>query len=113
MRRTLNSLLLPVNCWKGVVYGKGKTSLAAVGFMMSQEKYFSQLLPQRGPAAEKMLQPSLTKDSIARRYAKKELMDAKPKISMIEAKTAIGFGLGAVDEKKNDREGRVELVSVA
>lgn len=44
---------------------------------------------------------------------KKELMDAKPKISMISAKTAIRFGLDAVDEKKNDREGHVELVSIA
>lgn len=108
--KVINGLLVPLNFWKVVVYNKGKSGIAAMGFIMSQEKYFDRLVAKQMLVAEKMVQPSLTKDSIARLYAKKELMDAKVKISTIEEKTSLRFGLGAVDEKKNDREGQVELV---
>lgn len=111
--RKINGLLVPVNYWKVVVYNNGKTGIAAMGFIMSQEKYFNRLSSTRALLEEKMVQPSLTRESILRLYAKKELMDAKVKISMIEEKTSIRFGLAAVDEKKNDREGHVELVPVA
>ena len=59
--KKINGLLVPVNFWKVVVYNNGNTGIAAMGFIMSQEKYFNKLVTTRGLVAEKMVQPGLTR----------------------------------------------------
>lgn len=106
----INGLLVPVNFWKVLVY-KTKTSIAAMGLIMSHEKYFDRLkekkIIEEGVVPERIL----TKDSIEKLYNKKELIDAKVKISLIEEKTNISFGLNKVDEKRNDERLDIEIIN--
>lgn len=107
--RSINGLLVPVNFWKVIVY-KTPTGLAAMGLIMSQEKYFDRLKLQTMRSAEMPLR-ALTKDSIAQLYNRKELIDAKVKISLIEEKIKISFGLNDIDEKKDDDRLDIEIIS--
>jgi DNA/RNA endonuclease G (NUC1) len=106
----INGLLVPVNFWKVVVY-KTKTGLAAMGLIMSQEKYFDKLKEKSMVAEGKVPARALTKDSITKLYNKKELIDAKVKISLIEEKTNISFGLNEIDEKRNDEKLDIEIIN--
>jgi endonuclease G len=107
--QNINGLLVPVNFWKVVVY-KTKTGLSAMGLIMSQEKYFDKLKERNLLAAGKIPARALTKDSITKLYNKKELIDAKVKISLIEEKTNIIFGLNDIDEKKLDDRLNIEVI---
>lgn len=100
--KTINGLLVPLNFWKVVVYRSGKNAIQAMGFIMSHERYFNRLEEEKMLIAGKVVEPTLTKESIAKLYEKKELIDAKVKIALIEEKTGLSFGLGDVDEKKED-----------
>ncbi|MEO6000978.1 MAG: DNA/RNA non-specific endonuclease [Chitinophagaceae bacterium] len=106
----INGLLVPVNFWKVVVY-KTKTGISAMGLIMSQEKYFDRLKAKSMLPDGMIPAQALTKDSIDKLYSKKELIDAKVKISLIEEKTNIRFGLNEVDEKKDHAKLDIEVIN--
>jgi endonuclease G len=108
----INGLLVPVNFWKVVVY-KTKTGISAMGLIMSQEKYFNKLKAKSTLPEGIIPAQALTKDSISKLYSKKELIDAKVKISLIEEKTNIRFGLNDVDEKKDHAKLDIEVINSA
>jgi len=107
--RIIKGLLVPVNFWKVVVY-KTPAGLSAMGFIMSQEKYFDKLKEENSIAGRQISPLSITQDSIAKLYSKREMIDAKVKISLIEEKTQISFGLNNIDEKRNDDRLNIELI---
>jgi DNA/RNA endonuclease G (NUC1) len=105
---TMNGLLVPLNFWKVVVY-RNNNKLSALGFIMSHEKYFDKLKIKGVLREQTLVKPTLKASDIARLYAKKELIDAKVKISMIESKTGISFGLNTADEMKDSKH--VQVIS--
>ncbi|PWS26168.1 hypothetical protein DHW03_15340 [Pedobacter yonginense] len=101
--KIINGLLTPMNFWKILVYEK-EGKLSALGFIMSQEPYLVKLEKQKPLTLEAMvkdIQPTLRKEDIERLFQKKELLAAQIKISLIEEKTGISFGLNEVDEFKD------------
>jgi endonuclease G len=99
--QVIRGLLTPMNFWKVLIYEKdGKFS--ALGFLMSQEPYLNKL-KQKGLLLEKEVKtvnPTLTLADIERLFQKQELLTAQIKISLIEEKTGISFGLEDADEFK-------------
>ncbi len=109
--KQLNGLLVPVNFWKVVVYNKPGGKLGALGFVMSHERYLNKLkVKKKVMGLTKLVQPTLRKGDIKRLMEKTELIEAKVKISFIEEKTGLKFGLNNVDEKKRDKQYHVELI---
>lgn len=108
--RIINGLLVPVNFWKVIVY-KSADGIAAMGLIMSHEKYFDRLVVKKQLSDGVVPARILTKDSIEKLYRKQELIDAKVRISLIEEKTKISFGLNRFDEKKNDERLDIELIN--
>ncbi len=101
--QVINGLLTPMNFWKILVYKK-ENQLSALGFIMSQEPYLTKLKKPQLTLLEtviKQVQPSLKPADIQRLFNKKELLAAQIKISLIEEKTGLTFGLNAFDEFKN------------
>ena len=100
--QTVNGLLTPMNFWKILVYEK-EGKLSALGFVMSQEPYLNKIKSQKTHLLEvvKQIQPNLTKANIEQLFQKKELLAAQIKISLIEEKTGLSFGLNDVDEYKS------------
>lgn len=101
--RVINGLLTPMNFWKILIYEK-EGKLSALGFIMSQEPYLDRLEKQKALTLEKMgkdILPTLKREDIERLFQKKELLAAQIKISLIEEKTGISFGLNEVDEFKD------------
>jgi len=100
--KVINGLLTPMNFWKILVYEKGG-KLSALGFIMSQEPYLMKLEKHKVFTLEQVIkevQPTLKKEDIERLFKKNELLAAQIKISLIEEKTGISFGLNEVDEFK-------------
>jgi DNA/RNA endonuclease G (NUC1) len=108
--KTINGLLIPVNFWKVVAYNKPNGKVGAMGFVMSHERYLDKLKKKRTMGITKLVQPTLSKDDIQRLYDKQEIVEAKVKISFIEEKTGLKFGLNTVDEKKTDARYDAELI---
>lgn len=101
----IDGLLVPLNFWKVIVYQKDD-GLGALGFLMSQEKYLQKPEVQQLILEELKgnVQPKLKKSDIERLFSKQELITAQIKISLIEEKTGISFGLNDVDDyKDNDK----------
>ncbi|SFT02645.1 DNA/RNA non-specific endonuclease [Mucilaginibacter polytrichastri] len=97
----INGLLVPMNFWKILVF-ENAGNLKALGFLMSQEPYLDNLKTQKGPLLEilKTVKPTLTRAAIERLFQKKELLAAQIKISLIEEKTGLRFGLNDADDYK-------------
>jgi DNA/RNA endonuclease G (NUC1) len=99
----IRGLLTPMNFWKILVY-ENNGKLSALGFLMSQEPYL-QKLKMKGMLLEekknKTVAPTLTISDIERLFQKQELLTARIKISLIEEKTGLTFGLSEADEFKD------------
>jgi len=100
--KKIGALLVPMNFWKVVVFKKDG-ELRAMGFIMSHERYLKKMEEaaiQEAVELEAVVirQPKLKKEDIDRLYEKKEIVDAKVKISLIEEKTGLSFGLNEADE---------------
>jgi DNA/RNA endonuclease G (NUC1) len=111
--RVLNGLLTPVNFWKIVVFNKAGGKISALGFVMSHERYFKKLKVKKEMRITKLVQPSLKPSDIQRLYDKKEIIEARVKISFIEEKTGIKFGLGGVDDMKAARKDEVQPIKTS
>ncbi len=98
----IRGLLTPMNFWKILVYDKGE-ELSALGFLMSQEHFLQKLKTKEMELIEKkikMVNPTLTQADVERLFQKQELLTARIKISLIEEKTGLNFGLNQIDEFK-------------
>lgn len=98
----IRGLLTPMNFWKILIYEK-EGKLNALGFLMSQEPYLQKLKTKEMLIEKKvkMVNPTLTQADIERLFQKQELLTARIKISLIEEKTGLNFGLNDADEFKN------------
>ncbi len=103
---------MPLNFWKIIVYEKdGK--LSAQGFVMSQESYIKNI-KQKATLLEEALEqvnPTLTPASVKELFEKEALVLAQTKISLIEDKTGLSFGLNDADEFKDKPQYALKLIS--
>jgi len=109
---TINGLLVPLNFWKIIVFEKDR-KLSAQGFIMSQEPYLKNI-QQRGLLLEEVIKtvnPTLKPADVERLFDKDELMAAQTKISLIEEKTGLSFGLNDADEFKDKSQYALTLIN--
>jgi endonuclease G len=110
--QTINGLLAPMNFWKILIYKKGN-ALSALGFVMSQQPYLDKLKKPQAMLLEalvKQVGPTLKQSDIQRLFQKKEMLAAQIKISLIEEKTGLTFGLNSFDEFKDRGQFAAESV---
>ncbi len=100
-------LNVPVNFWKILVYPKND-KIEAIGFLLSQEialkNMFTELsiLEKVAILEGKIVEPKLKQEDIDRLFNKKDLKRYLVKISLIEEKTGLKFGLNDFDKNKNE-----------
>jgi len=99
----INNLLVPINYWKVIVYNSEK-SIEALGFLISQELGFKRMVHEQLIVEKKTVKPTLTKADINRLFNKNNLKQWVVKISLIEEKTGIDFGLNGYDIKANESQ---------
>lgn len=118
--KQVGKLLVPINFWKIIIYRNGD-KLEAIGFLLSHEFVYNKMIAEEllvETAEDKYSDPTLTKNDINRLFNDVNLKRWVVKISLIEEKTGISFGLNDIDaNKKEDKYfnipvgGNLELVN--
>lgn len=106
--RILNGLLVPLSFWKIIVLNAG-VHLSAMAFLITQKLIALDLEAANIITENRMVEPTLDQEDIDRLFGK--LKEWKVKISLIEEKTGLSFGLNNHDVLKgNDQYFNERLV---
>lgn len=98
--KKLNGMLVPMSFWKILIYTSNH-KISAMAFLITH-KVIVESLEKENLIIEELVKPTLKDEDIARLY--KKLKQWRVKISLIEEKTNLRFGLSQYDVFKDQAE---------